>query len=370
MSPSGASQWKQLAIALGHSAEQAIDDVKRRFTQRFKSQVPVHIIAYRGFGNAREAMLSARVLEYRRPLDMDPDALWTRLLESYRRFETDELANVRVRLDLAGIQHEAYTDEEGYVNFDLQLEGMKPEVIITATLALPDHPERHQAVEASMHCASPDACFGVIGDIDDTMLVTNATSILKMMRLTLLSSSRSRVAFSAAAVLYRALQKTHSPFFYVSSIPWNLYEFLSDFMHLHNFPTGPMLLRDFGLDRDMLVAGPHDEHKIGEIRRVLDTVHDLPFILIGDSGQDDTQIYAHIAESYPGRILACYIRDVTDAVVNTLAHRFEAAGVPFLRAADTLEVAKDAQSRGWLEAADVEQVRLSIAATAPMPAEA
>jgi phosphatidate phosphatase APP1 len=202
------------------------------------------------------------------------------------------------------------------------------------------------------------------------MLVTNATSILKMMRLTLLSSSRSRVAFSAAAVLYRALQKTHSPFFYVSSSPWNLYEFLSDFMHLHNFPTGPMLLRDFGLDRDMLVAGPHDEHKIGEIRRVLDTVHDLPFILIGDSGQDDTQIYAHIAESYPGRILACYIRDVTDAVVNTLAHRFEAAGVPFLRAADTLEVAKDAQSRGWLEAADVEQVRLSIAATAPMPAEA
>ena len=117
------------------------------------------------------------------------------------------------------------------------------------------------------------------------------------------------------AAFYQALQlgdtgKVFNPIFYVSSSPWNLYDLLTDFMDVHAIPTGPLFLQDFGLDRDKFISADHDEHKITHIERLLDLYPKLPFILIGDSGQADPEIYSTILEKYPTRILAIYIRDI------------------------------------------------------------
>ena len=205
-----------------------------------------------------------------------------------------------------------------------------------------------------------DARFGVISDIDDTLLVTQATSLLKMMRLTLLESSESRVAFPGVAAFYEALHDGTNPFFYVSSSPWNLHEFLQDFMRLKGIVSGPLLLRDFGLDENKLVAGPHLEHKLAQIRRVMDRFPTLPFVLVGDSGQRDPEVYDRIVEAYPGRVLAVYIRDVSDGVrdraVQDIAARLAGQDVDMLLVPDTLAAARHAASRGWLDEAALARV--------------
>ena len=345
--------WKSLLQALGASAEHAVDTVRHRFDQRFRPGRRLHAVAYRGFGNRRIGTLSGRILAYRESPDTDPDSLWSNLQTSYRRFETDEVPGVRVRASVAGGDAiETASDAEGYFRVELAVPEGFAGTRLPVALELPDHEDSVVDGDAEIVLPGEDARFGVISDIDDTVLVTGATSLLRMMRLTLLESSASRIAFPGVSSFYAALHADTNPFFYVSSSPWNLHEFLEDFMRLKDIVPGPMLLRDFGLDRTKLVAGPHREHKLEAIRSVLDRHPELPFLLIGDSGQHDPEIYREIAAGYPGRILAVYIRDVGDAArdraVGGLIAELAAEGIDMLLVPDMLAAAVHALEHEWI----------------------
>jgi phosphatidate phosphatase APP1 len=154
------------------------------------------------------------------------------------------------------------------------------------------------------------ADFAVISDIDDTVLQTHVTQKLKMIWVTLSGSAFTRIPFEGTSALYRALSVGASggasnPIFYVSKSPWNLYDFLVDFMDYHELPRGPLLLRDVGLRE-----APPIDHKTAAVNRLLETYPSLPFILIGDSGERDPDIYLETAARYPGRVRAIYIRDL------------------------------------------------------------
>ena len=97
--------------------------------------------------------------------------------------------------------------------------------------------------------------------------------------------------------------------FYVSHSPWNLYRYLELFLRQNNFPKGPILLRNLS---NLLKRKTQDEkpQKQKEILNLLKTYPNLPFILIGDSGEHDPDIYMEIAEEFPDRILAIYLRSV------------------------------------------------------------
>ncbi|HEY0652761.1 MAG TPA: phosphatase domain-containing protein, partial [Chryseosolibacter sp.] len=160
-----------------------------------------------------------------------------------------------------------------------------------------------------------DAEYGIISDIDDTIVKTTATSLLAMSRNTFLHNAHTRLPFAGVKEFYRSLQlgrngKRNNPFFYVSSSPWNLYDLLVDFMDLNDIPEGPLLLRDFGLDNNKAGMSDHMGHKFHEIQNILTAYPQLNFILVGDSGQEDPKIYQEVVRKFPGRILAIYIRDV------------------------------------------------------------
>jgi len=348
-----AHAWRRLARNAGLQTESILSTVRDRFDARFRPDRPVQVIGYRGHANDDRATVSCRVLRYSKQPNDNPEALWELLQASYRRFETDELAGARVRLTLADQNHEATTDDEGYAHFDFAPPTDQLGTL-SAQLSLPDI-DGSRDDEVQIVRASPAARFGIVSDVDDTVLVTEATSLLRMMRLTLLSSSASRVAFDGVAPFYQALVAGGNPLFYVSSSPWNLYEFLDDFMAARGLPSGPLLLRDFGLDSDKLIAGPHERHKFGAISSVLERHADLPFVLIGDSGQHDPEIYRRIVEAYPDRIRAIYIRDVSedarDAAVRDHVAALEAQGVPMLLVPDTLAAARHAATLGLIDEA-------------------
>ncbi len=96
--------------------------------------------------------------------------------------------------------------------------------------------------------------YGVISDIDDTVIVTNVTNFLKRAWTLFLTEHRTRLPFEGVDAFYEALHEGSTgsacnPIFYVSSSPWNLYEHLDEFLGLHRIPAGPLLLRDWGLSR-------------------------------------------------------------------------------------------------------------------------
>ncbi len=196
------------------------------------------------------------------------------------------------------------------------------------------------------------ARFGVISDIDDTVVRSSVTSLLRMVWTTFLNNAHTRLPFEGVASFYHALQRGEggefNPIFYVSNGPWNLYDLLEDFLDVHGVPAGPFFLRDWSPSTVRSAA----EHKLGTVRALLATYPELPFVLIGDSGEKDPEIYHQAVREHPGRIRAIYIRDVTtkkrDTAVQAIAREVSSLGVEMLLVPDTVAAAEHAVREGLI----------------------
>jgi phosphatidate phosphatase APP1 len=176
----------------------------------------------------------------------------------------------------------------------------------------------------------------------------------------LFHDARSREPFPGAAQLYRGLQRGRNPIFYVSRSGWNLYDLFDAFMRVHGLPRGPMFLTDLALVEPKSEAMGGGEDKLGRIRALLATYPALRFVLIGDSGQTDPEIYRRIVAEHPGRIRAVYIRDVSgrrrDAEVRAIVEELRRAGVSAAAVASSVEAARQAVADGLVEPGTVAAV--------------
>jgi phosphatidate phosphatase APP1 len=247
---------------------------------------------------------------------------------------------------------ETVTDEDGH--FQVRLEthaSVDPIAPLWREVAI-ELPGNGAAAVAHVLVPGDEAELGVISDIDDTIVVTNATSLLGMVR-SVIRNAAARLPFEGVAELYRALHRDRNPIFYVSSSPWNLYELLHDFMDINGIPPGPMLLQDWGIDEDTLLMASHEQHKLAQIQAIVDYYPDLKFVLIGDSGQHDPEIYLRVIQAHPGRVLAAFIRDVThDLRDQSVAHLIEearTAGVEMFYVRESAEAMAHARRRGLID---------------------
>jgi hypothetical protein len=133
-------------------------------------------------------------------------------------------------------------------------------------------------------------------------------------------------------------------------------------------------LRDWGITPATLPFG-HRTHKLASIRRIMDNFHTLPFILIGDSGQHDPEIYHEVVRAYPGRILAVYIRNIDRKptrleAIKRLADEVLAVGSSLILSDDTLAAARHAVQQGWIAADDIPEIAAEKTAEQASPAPA
>ena len=141
---------------------------------------------------------------------------------------------------------------------------------------------------------------------------------------------------------------------YVSRAPWGMYDMLGEFFRQHEVPVGPVLfLREWGLSWRHPLPRKAEDHKRELISHMLALYGNLPFVLIGDSGQHDPEVYAKIVSDHPGRILAVYIRNVSrDAgrivEIKRLAASIAAAGSSLVLAANSAAMTKHAVSLGFI----------------------
>ena len=308
------------------------------------------VIPYRGFGRSNEMLLRGRVLrESKITRAKEAEPVWRAVVNAYRRFESDEVPGATVSASYRDAVVETVTDGEGYLQVRLQPslllgEGLWHEVKLAC-----------DGVAATGHVLTPpaDATFGIISDIDDTIIYTGATKFTTMIRSVLLENAAMRTPFEGVAELYRELHASRNPIFYVSSSPWNLYDLLHDYMDIQGIPPGPMFLQDYGIDEATFIHDPHDVHKLQEIQSILDYYPDLPFVLIGDSGQHDPEIYLRVVQGNPGRVKLIVIRDVTqdfrDKAVTLIADETKAAGVEMIYVSDSAAALDHVRKMGLVQ---------------------
>lgn len=295
------------------------------------------IDAYLGHGGPDGVVVRGRALD-NPPLTpaMEGEGVRSSLRRSLSQFVTDELPGVPLKVTVGDASLEVETDREGYFRAELRPSAVSsPWQDGWIELAGEYRGLTEHRTPVRVRVPSPDARFGIVSDVDDTILETGVQRLATMLRQTFAGSELTRTPFPGAAELYQdlaAVGEVDNPVFYVSSSPWNLYSFLVGFLRHRDFPLGPLLLRD------LIGTKQGRARKHERISEILDLHPQLPFLLIGDSGEKDPEIYADVVREHPGRVLAVYIREVRldpgDGRVEAVSDSWD-HDVPFVLAADT-----------------------------------
>ena len=355
--------------------------MRRRASRNMGTNTPQRIVAYQGHSGPEMVHLAGRVLSnLPRGGPRDDDAWWQNLVNTWGQWESDEVAGAVVTLRYQDHERIVTTDEEGYYQADFPAGSPVTGGLLwhTATASTGSAGRKIQAAHEIM-VPPADAGFGIISDLDDTVIHTGITSLLLAAKLTFLGNAKTRKPLEGVAALYHSLQRGTggtplNPIFYISSSPWNLHDLLIDFLHLNDIPPGPLLLRDLGLDLTKFIKEKGHGHKSEKALALLDIYPELPFVLIGDSGQDDPRIYAELAHHRPGRILAIYIRDVDpdidsprDQATHRAVEHAAEAEVPMILARDSLSISEHARCLGLISESAIKGVVAEVEADHARP---
>jgi phosphatidate phosphatase APP1 len=341
----------------------AVAETQRQARRALGRPESVRLVPYRGWVTPSKAVVLGRALVD----DLVPQARLERsprlMRVAYERYGTVEKPFVPVQVAWQGQTLAATSDAGGFIDVSFPLQA-HPELGRThAEVTLAGSPTT--SAWAEVFGLDPRAAFGVISDIDDTVLETELTNPWKRGLQLMYGRQRMRLPFDGIAALYQALAQQNNPIFYVSNAPWNLYPHVADLLDHHEIPKGPLLLRDSRFAERLAPAEPGGEplvHKQRALRRIVEEHPGLPFVLLGDSSRRDPLRYVEIAEAYPGRVAAIYIRRVHGFLarrgsLDTLEERSRQAGVELLVADDTVSIAQHARSRGFVPAGEVTRVR-------------
>ncbi len=169
--------------------------------------------------------------------------------------------------------------------------------------------------------------LSLISDIDDTIKDTVVRNKQELLINTFLNPFR---AIEGMAELYRDLTPTVSAFHYVSASPWQIYVPLSQFLEEQGFPMGSLHLRKFGLKDVTFLKklSPSHKQKGKSIHALISRAPHRRFLLVGDSGEKDPELYASIYHRYPSQIAGLFIRNVPGADNSTKRYQKAFSGIP------------------------------------------
>uniref|UniRef100_UPI0028EC1491 App1 family protein n=1 Tax=uncultured Cellulomonas sp. TaxID=189682 RepID=UPI0028EC1491 len=238
-------------------------------------------------------------------------------LRGWRSFATAQVSGAELEVQVGDRTHRVQTDRGGYVD-----------TILESDLAPGWHEVRLTTSDgatatAPVHVIGPDVRLGIVSDIDDTVMVTRLPRPFVAAWNVFMRHESAREAVPGMARLYAELRAGDQdvPVVYLSTGAWNAAPTLARFLRRHRYPAGPLLLTDWGpTNAGWFRSGP--AHKVAQLRRLFAELPDVQWVLVGDDGQRDPQIYAGAAQHFPERVRAILIRQLTFGE-HVLAH-----GVP------------------------------------------
>lgn len=233
-----------------------------------------------------------------------------------RRIRTFLVDNERFKKVQVTLRDQTYvmprSKKNGHFRTFLLVEGPDPDAMNTTTVWPMEATARDGRVFQGQVYLVPREGISIISDIDDTIKITNVTHKKAMLRNTFLHEFK---AVPGISDLYQSWYQNHgASFHYVSSSPWQLYEELDAFCQKSRFPPATFHLKSIRPKDSSILNLFQDpiQSKTRIIQDILDRFPQRSFVLVGDSGEKDPEVYGNMARAYPGNVRAIFIRNVSD----------------------------------------------------------
>ena len=152
------------------------------------------------------------------------------------------------------------------------------------------------------------ARFLLISDIDDTILVSKSARFFSKLWLMLFTKPAKRKPVTDTYEAYQKMNIDKVNFAYVSGSENNLFDLLTSFLSINEFPTGPMFLRPYVYWKDLFKAKNRENYKLDRIKRLIEYYPHQRIILFGDDSQQDYDVFTELAEQYPEKIYSVFLR--------------------------------------------------------------
>ena len=293
---------------LAHWLSDAVNSVRIRLARRWNFDP--QIVAYQGYGSTSLVRVLGRVLLTQKPppgSKADHAARnGNQNIRGWRAFTSVPLQFTDVEITIGDVVTHVRADRGGLIDteVDVRLSPGWHTAILRA--------EGTEPAEALIHVIAPDVKFGIVSDIDDTVMVTALPRPFLALWNTFVLSERARMATPGMAVLLDRLTVEHpdAPVVYLSTGPWNAAPTLARFLSRNMYPAGALLLTDWGLTQDRWFRSGQD-HKLRNLERLAKEFPDMRWLLIGDNGQHDEAIYSRFAQDNPDKVAAIAIRQLS-----------------------------------------------------------
>jgi len=308
------------------------------------------VIPYAGYGSTSWVRVLGRAL-----LSKDPDGI-TRTGEpagarGWRSFTSVPVEQAWVDVDLNGARHQVTADRSGIIDavVEVALEPGWHTIDLSCEGSTPVH--------AQVFVVNPDTGFGVVSDIDDTVMVTALPRPMLAAWHTFVVNEHARSATPGMPVLYERLSDAYpsSPVIYLSTGAWNVAPTLTRFLSRNLYPAGALLLTDWGPTADRWFRSGQ-LHKKTSLERLAREFPDVKWLLIGDDGQHDEAIYGAFVAAHPDRVTAVCIRQLSpgEAVLAGRSRRSQDGAevdshVPWVYAPDGAGMAEKLDQLGLLD---------------------
>lgn len=295
------------------------DAIKLRRMRRARRRGDLERVeAYTGYGSPTQVRVLGRVQmvpEAVRRYGMRRFALFglrrrrERALRGWRSFVRVTVPHTTVQVEVAGQTLQLEADRGGILDhtFNVSLTPGWHEVTFTTV--------DEQVTTAQVFIAPESQHVGIVSDVDDTVMVTALPRPLLAAWNTFVLDEHARQAVPGMNVLSQRLLERFgadtTPLFYLSTGSWNIAPMLSRFLARNLFPFGPMLLTDWGPTTKRLFRSGA-EHKRASLRALAATYPHMRWVLVGDDGQHDEEIYGQFAVEFPERVLAVAIRQLSN----------------------------------------------------------
>lgn len=282
-----------------------IEDTFHRWRERRgrKRGLVTTIIPYAGYGTTDWTRVLCRVVLARAGGAPTQRAENVRGWRSFFSIPVEEAA---VTVSAAGVEHSVRPTRGGIVDvkLDTSLDLGWQQITLGAIGT--------ESVTAPVFIFDPNVRFGIISDIDDTVMVTALPRPFLAAWNTFVLDEHARTPVAGMAVLYERLTRPTPtpPVIYLSTGAWNVAQTLTRFLGRNLYPAGPILLTDWGPTHDRWFRSGQD-HKRTSLARLAREFPNMKWLLIGDDGQHDEELYGEFATNHPENVAGVAIRQLS-----------------------------------------------------------
>jgi len=309
-------------------------------------------VAYQGYGSTDWVRVLGRVVLTTKPA---PGSEAERAAQNgnqnirgWRAFTSVPIPFTEVEIQIDGTTTRVQADRGGLVDTVIPV-SLAPGWHTAVLLA-----EGTEPAKASVFVISPDTKLGIVSDIDDTVMVTALPRPFLALWNTFVLNERARMATPGMPVLMDRLKIDYpaAPVIYLSTGPWNAAPTLARFLTRNMYPSGALLLTDWGLTHDRWFRSGQ-EHKRRNLELLAQEFPNMRWLLFGDNGQHDEEIYSQFAQQHADHVAAICIRQLS-ASEAVLAGGHSESGdhtgstVPWIYSPDGAGMAKGLQELGIL----------------------